>query len=461
MLTRIVLCVILALAAGGVVYAEPPTVLVFPFENLSADRTVDWIGEGIAEVMIGRLQSENLYVFSRDERLAAYEKLSIPEKATLSRATALKLALDNGSDYVVTGVFSGANGNFHVEARLIDIEAGASADFKLDGQLQDIIPLSTTLTWNILRKVIPETVSPEADYTSRPPAPRSAFENYVRAILNSDLQKRVGLLQTAIRLHPQYSPALYQLGRAYHLQRNFALSNQYLLKVPQQAPEYKQALFLTGLNYLYTAEFARGITTFQQLPATYEVLLNLGAAFSRKGDVPSAISAWQRAAAIDPLANDAFFDMGYACFLNNDFECAERNLGASLKLRGRDSEALFLLGRAYQRRGRAEESRRLIAQASRLSQRVERWVSQPIPRLERFATTTTFRTHDEVWTERRLARLARMHDLSAWLDAVQMDIDSYLFGDALRSLRDLMHVFPESPEARSLLAEIDRQRNLR
>jgi hypothetical protein len=44
---------------------------------------------------------------------------------------------------------------------------------------------------------------------------------------------------------------------------------------------------------------------------------------------------------------------------------------------------------------------------------------------------------------------------------VQADIDSYLFGDALRELHDVMKVFPDSSEARSLLSEVDRQRNLR
>jgi len=455
---------VVALSAATAARADTTTILIFPFENLSNDRTLEWIGEGIAELMVSRLQSEaGLDVFSRDERLSAYEKLSIPEVAVLSRATALKLGFDSGADYVITGTFSGSAGDFHLDARLIDLEGGASTPLNVDGQLQDVIPLTTTLAWNILRKIIPETVSPETDYTARPPAPRSAFENYIRALVNMDLQKRVDLLQNAVRLHPQYSAALYQLGRTYHLQRNFALSNQSLDKVPETAPapDRRQVLFLKGLNYFYTGDFARAITSFQQLPATYDVLLNLGAAFSRKGDAASAISAWQRAAALDPLSSDAFFNMGYSAFLNGDFEGAEKTLGVSLKLRARDSEALFLLGRCYEKRGRLQESRRLIARASRLSQRVERWSNRPIPRLERFAPSTAFRDYDELWTDRRIARRARTLDLPSWLDIVQRDIDSYLFGDALRDLRDLMKIFPDSSEARSLLNEIDRQRNLR
>src|SRR5262249_592544 len=102
-----------------------------------------------------------------------------------------------------------------------------------------------------------------------------------------------------------------------------------------------------------------------------------------------------------------------------------------------------------------------IAQATRLSPRVERWLKLPIPQLERFAIATTFRNHDDVWTDQRLARRVRSQDLLSWLDNIQAEIDSYMFGDALRELRDAMKVFPDSSEARSLVDEINRQRNLR
>ena len=439
----------MALGAATIANADSSTVLVFPFENLSNDRTIDWIGEGIAELINQRLQSEpGVYIFSREERIAFYDRLGIPETASLSRATSLKLAWDASADNMITGAFSGTAGQFHISARLIDMEAGSASEVEADGRLEDIIPLTLTLSAKLLKNIVPgAAVSPES---AGPPAPRSAFENYVRGVLNQDLQKRIDLLQTAVRLYPQYSAALFQLGRAYHLQRDFRMSNQWLQKLPENWPDRRQVLFMTGLNYFYLGDYAHAITTFQQLPATYDVLLNLGAAFSQKGDSPAAVSTWKRASALDPLDSDAFFDMGYASFIKNDYEGSEKNVGDSLKLRGRDSEALFLLGRTYEKLGRIEESQKLITQATRLSQRVERWLTQPLPRLERFATTTTFRSHEEVWNDQRLARRARGLGLSAWLDVVQSDLDSHQFGDAIRELHDVARIYPDSPEARSL-----------
>jgi tetratricopeptide (TPR) repeat protein len=459
-LRRILICAALFLAGAPVARADATTVLVFPFEHLSNDRTMDWLGEGISELIIGRLKPEpGVYTHSREERIAVYERLSIPEASVLSRATALKLGWAAGVDQVVAGSFSESPGRIQIVARLIDMEAGSGTEFKAEGKLEDVIPLTNTLAWQLLKKIVPGTASPESDYTARPPTPRSAFENYVRGILNPDVQKRIDLLQNAVRLHPQYAPALFQLGRAFHLQGDFTASNECLSKIPEPAPDRSQVQFLMGLNYFQLGDYARAAAILHQLPQSYDVLLTLGAVLSRKGDTQAAVSAWQSAAGMDPLTSDAFFNMGYASFVKGDFEAAARNLDASLRLRGRDSEALYLLGRTYQKQGRPEDGERLIAQATRLSERVERWLNQPLPKLERFATVTTFRSHNETWNDQRLARRTKGEDLMGWLDTIQGDIDSHQFGDALRELRDLMRLFPDSPEARSLLAEVSRQQD--
>jgi tetratricopeptide (TPR) repeat protein len=132
-----------------------------------------------------------------------------------------------------------------------------------------------------------------------------------------------------------------------------------------------------------------------------------------------------------------------------------------LNLRGHDSEALFLLGRAYERQGRFEESQKLIAQAKRLSQRVERWSTQPLPKLERLSTTATFTNGEQIWTEGRLQRRAKGDGLAVWLESAQNQIDSYMYGEAIRELQNAIRVFPDAADARVLLQEVKRQRTIR
>src|SRR5947208_15328571 len=121
--------------------ADSSTILVFPFENVTNDRTLDWIDEGISQLIIERLQQERgTLTFSREERLGAFEKLGIPETTTVSRATALKLGWDMGADHVVTGRFAGTAENFRIVARIVDLDAGA-ADIAVEGKLEDVVPL--------------------------------------------------------------------------------------------------------------------------------------------------------------------------------------------------------------------------------------------------------------------------------------------------------------------------------
>jgi len=64
------------LGATSIARADSSTVLLFPFENQSNDRTLDWIGEGISELINQRLQHESgVYITSREERIAVYEDM--------------------------------------------------------------------------------------------------------------------------------------------------------------------------------------------------------------------------------------------------------------------------------------------------------------------------------------------------------------------------------------------------
>src|SRR5262245_60538253 len=136
-----VLCLLILIGVPAVVFAEQKTVVVFSFENQSDDRNIDWIGEGLGELFIDRLLAEHdLYVFSREERLAAYGRLSIPETVAVSRATALRIAWEMGADAVVVGRFSGSHEAFKISARVLDLDGGSSArEVSVAGKLDDVI----------------------------------------------------------------------------------------------------------------------------------------------------------------------------------------------------------------------------------------------------------------------------------------------------------------------------------
>jgi len=389
------------------------TVLVNAFENQTGDRTLDWIGQGVAVSIGERLGAQrNLYVFGLDERLAAYDRLGIPETVNVSRATAIRMAWDVGADILITGRLSGRPDEFRIDARILNlVNDTAGADVTIQGKLDEVIPMAASLASRLSRQLTPGSVLPESDYATRPPVPRSAFEAYVRGVMATDPQRRVELLQDAIRLHPQYRAAIFELGQVYYLDSNYKASSELLTRIPANAPEYPQAQFMIAMNLYHQAEYARAAQIFSALPPTYDVLVNRGASLAATGDDVAATAAWRRAVELNPSGTEAFFNMAYLAFSRNEWELASSRLAQFLQDHARDTEAVFLLGRAYDQLGRADESRRMTSQALRLSPRLSRWLTQPVPNLVRlraqFNATELRLSAGGVWNDaRRLRRAA-------------------------------------------------------
>jgi len=81
-------------------------VLILPFHNDSKAPGLEWIGEAFAEILGQRMQSESIFIISRDDRLAAFDRAGIPANAQLSRATLLLIAQQMDIDYVVLGSYN-------------------------------------------------------------------------------------------------------------------------------------------------------------------------------------------------------------------------------------------------------------------------------------------------------------------------------------------------------------------
>ena len=171
------------------------------------------------------------------------------EAIGISRATAMSIAWDTGADSIVIGRIYGTHQDFKIEARILNLkEASAGPDVAVSDELQNLISMATSLSFKLARQLVPSSTTPELDYIARPPVPSSAFEAYIRGMIASDSVRRISLFQDAVRLHPQFPGAIYQLGRQYSLNQDFNNSNLMLEKVAEGRSEFLQARFMMGLN---------------------------------------------------------------------------------------------------------------------------------------------------------------------------------------------------------------------
>jgi tetratricopeptide (TPR) repeat protein len=456
---------VLLLAAPVAALGQRVTVLVTPFENQTADRNIDWLGEGLAVLVGERLNSESsLYVFGRDERVAAYERAGIPAAAGVSRATVMKLAWDIGADIVVTGRLYGDAANFKTEARILDVARTVAHPAETaEGKLDEVMSIAGDLAAGIASVLAPGSRPPESDYTLRPPVPRSAFEAYVRGLLTLDPQRSFELFKDAVRLHPQYASATYQLGRAAYLDADYESAVALLEKIPPGSSEYAYARFTLAVSCYETGAYDKAAAILEELPPVYDVLVNQGAALAAKGDAAGARSAWTRAVERDSLGSEAAFNLAHLAYATGNADAARKRLEEFLLLYGRDAEAFFTLGRALEQMRLDNEAQRAMAQALRLSPRLERWLDEPLPNLTRLRTQfnpTEIRlaADGSIWTQARLSRRAAGQDPAAWLDSVREQIDSQLFSETIRELRDMARTFPDSPDVHLLLGYVYERR---
>lgn len=391
-------------------YGQRTTVLVNAFGNDTGERNLDWIGEGLATAIADRLHTQReLYVFGRDERQAEYERLGIPEPLSVGRATSIRIAWDVGADLLVIGRYSGDHDDFRVEARVLNLgENTIDLELSVTGKLDELISMSASLASRLAVALVPGSTMPESDYAARPPIPRSAFEAYIRGVISVDTQRRVDLLQDAMRLHPRYTSAIYQLGLGQYLDSNYEESNRLLERVSSDALEYPMARFMLGMNAYHLNDFGKAAAIYSTLDPSYDVLVNLGAALASGGDAVAATSVLKRALELNPSGSEALFDLAYVAYTKQEWDTASSRFSQFLQARGRDSEVLFLLGQTYGRQGRNDEARRLTAQAIRQSPNLARWANQ-VPNLLRLRTqfdATDLRLPGGVWNEARRARKA-------------------------------------------------------
>src|SRR6476660_9479946 len=114
----------LVLALAG---AQADTVLVLPFFNLSNSRSLDWIGESIAETVRESLVAQGVLALDREERQEAFRRLSIRPYALLTTASVVKIAAALDAGQVIFGQYSlaaapGSKGSLHITSRILDLK---------------------------------------------------------------------------------------------------------------------------------------------------------------------------------------------------------------------------------------------------------------------------------------------------------------------------------------------------
>jgi tetratricopeptide (TPR) repeat protein len=358
------LLVVVALAPQLRAAPETRTILVFPFENRSSRTDLDWLSEGFAQMISSRLAGADRYVLGRDERIAAYEELGVPNDAALTVATEFKVAETLGVDWAVVGSFTLAGDRLAARARLLDMRhLKLKPALEATGELADVVELQTRLAWRLLATEDSSFVTgKEEDFARQFPMIRlDAFENYMRGLLTTDKNSKVHFLQESDRLNPADHAAAFELGRYYFDDKDYADSAQWLRKLMPSDSDYLESVFLVGVDEFFLGHEPEAEKAFallaNQVPLA-EVSNNLGVLEARRGRYAEALASFEKAYEVDRADPDYAFNLGACLWYLRKYDQAAQHLEEALRSKEDDPAAHALLAAILNKLGDAAGERR-------------------------------------------------------------------------------------------------------
>jgi tetratricopeptide (TPR) repeat protein len=372
----LVLAVCLAMKHYSI--ADMKTVVVLPFTNYSKNPSLHWLSETFPELLEERLHGTSLTVLGREERLVGFDRVGIPYGSRVSKASLIKVGQELDASVLLIGEFNSDGKEIDVSVSLLDLKKNVLAPrLSEKGSLEQLQSICGRVAWKVLGQLDPMfRLTLDSYLAAFSEIPNLALENYVRGLIEPDRAKQIRFFRQADRAHPNFSKAIFQLGKVYHRERDYATSSLWLQKLVRLDGDIPEVSFLLGLNHLYLKQYDRAATEFERLSRVLplnEVHSNLGIALSLNGSREGATEALQKAIDADLSEGDHYFNLGFHLWKMGDFAGALKNLNEVVRNDNSDSEAHYLLSKCYKSLGRAEESRAAWETARTLNPRVENW----------------------------------------------------------------------------------------
>jgi tetratricopeptide (TPR) repeat protein len=456
--------VLLALSAQApaATAAEPSDrrILVMPFENVTRNSKIFWLGEAAAVVLADDLNALGADAITREERRHAFERLQVPPAAALTDATVIRIGQLVGASAVVVGTLELDSETLVVRARSIALEAGRVQSSVVErGPMQELFAIFD----RVARQIAPG--SPKDIARQHPPLP--VFEDYVKGLLAETPPTAIGYLTSALTREPTFDRARLALWDVYEEQGDHQRALEAVQHVTPESPLARRAQFLAALAHLNLKHYEDAFSAFKALAdahPTATVFNDLGVVQLRRGATTPQTGQptyyFNKAAELDSEDSDYFFNLGYAYWIARDTQAAIYWLREAVRRNPADGDAHFVLGAALSAAGNVAEAAREKELARRLSSTYEQWEKRPaaeaVPRgLERVTSDVELPHARRIATTLASAGQRDQKELARfYLDRGQRLFEQENDREAAMELNRALYLSPYEAEAHLLLGRI-------
>jgi len=332
-------------SAGGATIApiqpelpDKPSIVVLPFDNISAEPGQDYLADGIVEALTAALSRiRSFFVIARNTAF------TYKGRATNARSIGKEL----GVAYLIEGSVQKGGNRLRITVQLIETESGAHVwSARYDGTVEDIFDLQDRITEQVAGTIQPSIRIAEIERSRRKrPQDLSCYDYTMRAMAHvwalekEEAAKALALFEQALAIDPNYPLALslagwcYAQHSVYNWADNVAESQAKARSLAERAAELSgdDPIILTILGAVHT--FVRNFGTARiLLDRAVAIDPNAAWAWSRLGWVENysdrpreAIGQFERAlrlSPLDPMNFNNYVGMGSAYELLQDYDQA-------------------------------------------------------------------------------------------------------------------------------------------
>ena len=284
---------------------DKPSLVVLPFDNMSADPEQDYFADGITEDIIIELSRfHGLFVIARNTAFTYKgEKIDVP-----------KVAAELGVHFVLEGSVRRAGDRVRVSAQLIDGGTGSHIwAERYDGKLEDVFDLQEEITRQVVASVEPQIGRAALAHLARGERrfdealdlgwrSWSIFEEAVLTANQPQLDEAIEMVRRAVALNGKCAVAHELLVLASTVQMQFSWGDdpagaadralEYAEAAWTALPNTETAFRCLGLARLYKGYFEQAVRDFQRAheinPNNADTLIQLATIKASLGDTGAA-----------------------------------------------------------------------------------------------------------------------------------------------------------------------------
>lgn len=298
---------------------------VMYFDNQSGSPDLEWLREGLADMLIANLSRSNkLNVLSRQQLFMLLERIDHRPSDPIRLDDAIEIGRKSKAEVIVLGSFARLDEKIRINVSLYDTSKGQQigSESIVADKPSDILTQVELLAFK-LSDHLGVSIAGEIDKTSHGSVMTKnleAYRNYSTALEKAQAlhnQEAITLLEKAVELDPEFAMAHARIGYTYavtwgladkgkpHLEKAFKLSDRL---------SDKDKLDITAWYAIANLDYSGAVKVFREVIAQYpteiEAYWRLGRLLLGEEKYEEAIEVLKRGLSVDADAKDVYNALG-------------------------------------------------------------------------------------------------------------------------------------------------------